>query len=643
MFVVGRFHLGRWPLRAALCVAVLTLLLAAAEALVRVVRPPPKINDYQLADDVLGFRNPHVDVRCYDERGSFPFRSSSRGCRGLELPPPGPRDPSKRRVLLIGDSFLQGWRVREEEWVGNALGDALAAAGEPAEVYTLSANDFGTGQELLDLRTNGPRVQPDEVALLLFPMNDWINNTLELAGSSPISANDYFRPYFVPTADGGLELTHAQPGRAFLRHSVLYRLLEQRWLAGRSFDSLCEELSGEPVQSMEERVLHGRLPEEFYELFRPQSPGSRWEIAWERTQALILATRAEAERQGAGFTVVVIPDLRQVERRVSWIWQMNLMREGGWVEPEEALDLDLPERRLEEWFERTGLRHVVLLGPLRRRVQTLHALMYLNDGHLNGKGHELMGERLAQRLVTGGHDTCFEPVDGQVDVPAFLGDEPTRLDLMHEAHGELFGWGWTGWRPPHLIAPGWGLATSGLLLAHTGFVTIEGGFVSSMSPKKGAESVPLAVRRLDEPDRWLVRRSFDATQPFRISFVLEPRPGEAKWVPMCFTIEDVPWSVSATTGPLLAVQSLRFDSEPPPGWTPEELEAPPHPANWVILYSARLLVRLPPQLLGFLTGRFVPRHRRRARRNPFSRSLPRAMSARRRTGLRVQRMPIFTA
>ncbi len=82
---------------------------------------------------------------------------------------------NKKRVLLLGDSFAYGFGVNDSDTFAVRLQENL---GENYEVISLSASGYGTGQELLQLKHEGLKYNPD-IVILFFFQND-IANTQQI-------------------------------------------------------------------------------------------------------------------------------------------------------------------------------------------------------------------------------------------------------------------------------------------------------------------------------------------------------------------------------------------------------------------------------------------------------------------------------
>jgi hypothetical protein len=558
-------------------------------------------SDYLLADDDLGFRNPPTARDLWDARGKYEFRSNSLGFRGPELPT-GPAPAGTERVLLVGDSFVHGWGVREEEWMGTAVREGLAAAGRPAEVYSLCTQDWGTAQELLALRRYGDRVRPDTVVLVVYHANDLLNNEITLAGRSTISAGDYFRPYLVPDGDGGLTRRYALPWRGRMRRSVLFRVLERRANAGRSAEEMRIQIAGDPYTDYEERLRNGDLPERHFEIFREPRPGDPWSAAWSTTEALFVAMRAEAARLGADFQIAVIPNLLQVvQTSFSKAHDTRLASLGR--EPlVSMLDLDLPERRMEELFHRTGIAHVQMLDAYRALAREGRATVFVSDGHIDGAAQTALGRAIAARMAPGAADLCARGGEPPVDLLSMQGEPPFELDLEREEHWPFLGFGWARWLPPDAPAQhhGWILEGGGNFAVRSGFYTLEGTLT-----KECRFPVKLAIAHIGPRGASLARQELAAPGPFAIEVDTRglPYAPDDPWLVLRLNAEGT-LRPARGGAPSLVLQTIRVAVAPPPGWQP-----PPagraHPSvprrTWIRVVAA--LVRIPPRLIQYVSWR----------------------------------------
>ena len=149
---------------------------------------------------------------------------------GNRGPAHGPeRRPGTYRILVLGDSFTEGVHVGEEE-----LFTALLEQDDPVlEVVNAGVGGYGTVQELLFLREEGRKFDPDLV-IKMFYGNDLSDNCMSFSpglGPRPYARIENGQVSIVEdyTDDEYLEFCPPVPFASFLlRHSYLFYALNER-------------------------------------------------------------------------------------------------------------------------------------------------------------------------------------------------------------------------------------------------------------------------------------------------------------------------------------------------------------------------------------------------------------------------------
>ncbi|MCE9557014.1 MAG: tetratricopeptide repeat protein [Planctomycetes bacterium] len=175
-------------LRRFLLALVSTLLaLGFGEGLVRVLRsaPPVKIIELSSTDSayqrspnrLLGYelkanyRCNHPDLKNQYER------TNVHGLRDKERTTKKPL--GVRRVILLGDSVVEGFGTRESETISRQLEDLLIR--ENTEVLNMGVSGYCTRGEVELLEVKGLAFKPD-VVVLVFVENDFLNSNQETVG-----------------------------------------------------------------------------------------------------------------------------------------------------------------------------------------------------------------------------------------------------------------------------------------------------------------------------------------------------------------------------------------------------------------------------------------------------------------------------
>lgn len=318
------------------------------------------------------------------------IRINSRGLRGPEYDYPKPA--GTKRVLILGDSFAEGYYVDEPQTARAVLEEGLNAG--PCrgwEVVNGGTIAYSTDQEYLFFREEGHRYQPDLVTLLFYH-NDLLYN------ASPRGPGGEQKPFFgveggrlvarretlAPDAESGPN--RQNPGRAPLRPwrgSIALRLVSNRTVDAspglhRALASLglVEPVTSDP-------------PREFW----PYGPGRGREVEemWRTTAALLASLKQDVEAHGARLSVLYVPARFEVNAQV-WQTTRARYRLGRRWDPYVVFD------RLRQELDAIG---VPLLDPrdaLRRSEAAGPPAYYTRDVHWNAVGNRVAAEEL-QRFV----------------------------------------------------------------------------------------------------------------------------------------------------------------------------------------------------------------------------------------------------
>lgn len=344
-------------------------------------------------DPELGWRKvPGAQARFSMREYDVEVRVNSHGMRDVERS--YERPVGTRRILAVGDSFVEGLGVAGEEVFTRVLERSLAARGMPVEVLNGGTSGYGTDQELLFYRSQGRRYRPDVVALLVFPGNDLDENGGTAGGRKPRFALE----------EGGLRLENVPVppparrapapvevrGDAPLSPSALVDWVGRRLLRGspRAYD-LGVRLRLWPRQALVMR----RQDTKIY-LCDRRNP--EVESAWQVTEALLRAFAGEVAADGARLVLVHVPNRIEVDPRA---WEASVGRfawEPGRLCP------GVLSARLHEVAGRVGVEVLDLSEPLRQAQGRWASAYYAEDTHWNARGHAVAARELERFLLDRG-------------------------------------------------------------------------------------------------------------------------------------------------------------------------------------------------------------------------------------------------
>jgi len=348
--------------------------LSAAEVLVRLVRPQPRLvispGGFYTADPPGRYRlSPGYRGRIYN-RAEYDneIRINAAGLRGGEI---GEKTASLKRLLSIGDSFVFGVGVKDSETFTAAIPDRLGDLGVPAEGLNAGIPAFGVPDAVSWLSRHGLDLQPDVVILAVFQGND-------LVDASPDREE-------ILMVDGLLVPSQSSGGiKAWLhRHSHLYVLLK----------SLLEQPALLPWRArlgLTEPWRVRVLREEFG-VYR-KTAASELLPAIEATDQALGELVSLANEHVFEVVAVLIPSEIQVdpERWRSGLASLSL--------DSEDYDPEVPRRILAELLDKHSIP-TLDLGPLFAGGLAAGEDLYFRlDRHWTVRGHELAADATASFL-----------------------------------------------------------------------------------------------------------------------------------------------------------------------------------------------------------------------------------------------------
>ena len=320
-------------------------------------------------DSLLGWRHrAGADLSINTGNRPARFRSDARGFRvGAET---SPRD-ARYRVLLVGDSFVEGLMVDYEETFAGLLEQDLRAAGLDVEILNSGVSGWNPFQYARFAEALPEALRLDLALVFLYTANDFILPEDTLFAIANVGARHRLRR---PRAFSQEELQQAvlYPINDFFEtRSHLFVLLKNR--SGRLLGRL------------------GLMPYYFPTGFhRREASSPRWRFTAR------LCRRIESLFAARGVPVIffLVPASFQVDEAEFY----------GYVEafsiPHDSVVLEQPNRQLARQLpEAAGHTLIDLLAPLRARAAAGETLYGEVDRHLNEAGHRAVAEQIRPYVV----------------------------------------------------------------------------------------------------------------------------------------------------------------------------------------------------------------------------------------------------
>jgi hypothetical protein len=345
--------------------------LTLAEVGIRVVAPQQLIvarPDVWVPVDVLGHQKP-PNIATELNVGPRPvhFFTDSLGFRvGAEG-----RTAGKKRVLILGDSFMEAREVEYEESVPGLLEAALAQdLGYPVEVWNTGVSDWGPSHYLLQAKQLFDKYEFDVMLLAIFVGNDVLPKRV-----------DYFPPR-APRMRHSFRIPRRLTASAFVE-GLLYPLND--FLEERSHLFLFAKYRLRTLL-----MGFGLTADYFpYSLLRREADSSSWEVTADICKEIVDLAAAH----GLETVVVIIPAIQQIDWSVAQVFLENFDVDSTGV------DIDQPNRILGEKFRERRLEVIDALPEFRRQYQEGVTLYETVGWHLELDGHRVLTQLIEPALL----------------------------------------------------------------------------------------------------------------------------------------------------------------------------------------------------------------------------------------------------
>jgi len=393
--------------------------LLAVELVLRVFLVAPRLiaPSYPLGAGIAG-----SELRLAQSEYDIKLRYNAFGFRGPEFPLE--KDPGELRVLVLGDSFAEGIGVAERDRFADLLEAGLAArASRPVRV--LDAGQMGTGPTgyVRNLLEFGVALQPDLVVMAVYVGNDFgvgvapeaglvVRETVpERAVADPgtwssVLALAYVRRG-VEQLLTGEQLLFRRPARSSPWEVGYGRAVSRQFfLDGAGVLGVTPDEFDAATAQMDPALLAeffaGRINPSILIVAVAQKVGERKGTPPAKPREVggsvapvvrsIVRVRRTLEERGIGLLVLVVPDVRELERARHDAFLARLATQPS---PEMERTGEVRRRFVAELAAR-GVPYLDLAPALQRAGRPVFHVM---DGHFNEAGHRVAADALLERLA----------------------------------------------------------------------------------------------------------------------------------------------------------------------------------------------------------------------------------------------------
>ncbi len=411
----------------ALFVFTLGVSLVLAEMVLRVMHPakePVSEESFYRHDPRLGWwKIPSQKGWIFHDEFEVFEEINSQGIRGPEYAFEKP--VNEFRILILGDSFSEGYTVGFEKLFSERLKDSLNRRrdGRSYQVINAGTRAYSTDQELLFFESEGKKYSPNLVVLMFCENDVWYNTQLKYL--------HYYKPLF-RLKDGELRLTNVpvpQPdiswtlgGRRKVRfydwlgsesyiYAFIVRQLERTSLFRRPMESvgMAERLWDRQLDTLQDELRYGvPLPDEFRVWQKKRPP--QMQYAWDITEALLVRLCGQVGESGGQLIVFHIPTRENI---YPFYWDVAKSYYGI---TDAECDVEKVAKDLAVICERQSIPLISPTETFKEKATELSeegARLYnVYEAHWDENGHELVGQILSEYiqenfLVGAAHEPPF--------------------------------------------------------------------------------------------------------------------------------------------------------------------------------------------------------------------------------------------
>jgi len=293
--------------------------------------------------------------------------------------------PGEKRVLVLGDSFVEAAQVRRDqnfcELLEKGLSQKLRA---PVRVINAGVSRYSPLLEYLYYTQKLRQLRPDIVLLAFFP-ND-VFDDIRYTQIARFDSSD--TPLAVPFGDPWSVLSRGEPqgGKdAITQEELRERGFECRrtWVTSSSYLAALIDYTL-TAWRIHRRLEHPPLNDEFFVLEGDPRFRTARRQGWASTGRYISLLKEECSKDGATFILTAIPMAAQIYGKSSYD---RFFFRGR---PNDADQVEMKKIALALEVE-----FVDLMGPLK---QAGRGLYFPRDGHLTPKGHRIAADAIEPYL-----------------------------------------------------------------------------------------------------------------------------------------------------------------------------------------------------------------------------------------------------
>lgn len=330
-------------------------------------------SDFFQYDEVLGWVNkPNAYGIDLTNEWETQIRINSKGIRDRNYEYKKPE--GIKRMVVLGDSFTYGKGVEEYERFTEVLENSLL---ENYQVINMGVTGYGNDQELLVLKNEGMKYNPDLVVVAFYVGNDIDDNTHTVRYTYPKSM-------FVLDNNNKLNLTNVPvPQKEEIMEkwdvknndnvTLFYYFKNYVKTNSHAYAFIAPRITGSPnILNLFKKIGIADKETQLVGAY-----GFYYDYNWNLTKVILKEIDTVAKTNDSKTIIVIIPT-------VNWL--------------HENFDPEL-NRALFDFGKNNNIAILDLFPEFREHVKNGEQLYFKIDGHWNANGHKLAAELIYNKVI----------------------------------------------------------------------------------------------------------------------------------------------------------------------------------------------------------------------------------------------------
>ena len=329
---------------------------------------------YRVPDAVFGWKlKPDTSYLYRVKEGTFKVSHNSDGWRDVEHALE-PDSPEILRIAVLGDSFMEGYSVGDDDYFARRLEGLLNTERTNAEVFNFGVGGYGPLQYYLSFMHAAKPYKPKLVLAGIYLGNDISNVSFEIENRRIDGLKVDSRPYLDPRYPDQIKIFTSDYDRAVRNYKFRSAFLSSALnrAAFRVYKEWIDPISANPGKGPEKAGAGLNF-----------DACKAYEEAWVTFERILRELKVETEKTDATFVLFSVPTANLLTPR-----------------HETSCTTDQPEEKLARLTNELGIPYINLFPVFENesRKNGVSSVFHLSDRHWNVKGHALATGVILQEL-----------------------------------------------------------------------------------------------------------------------------------------------------------------------------------------------------------------------------------------------------